>query len=77
MASVRTAFPLPAPGGPVGWRGTRGRVPETDSLERNLREADAAVERDDRERYAELVQEFHDLLMVGSDNSKLRPTTGS
>ncbi|MEU1185905.1 GntR family transcriptional regulator [Streptomyces sp. NPDC005820] len=50
----------------------RGRVPETDSLERNLREADEAVARDDRERYAELVQEFHDLLVAGSDNSKLR-----
>jgi DNA-binding GntR family transcriptional regulator len=29
------------------------------------------VERDDRERYAELVQEFHDLLIAGADNSKL------
>ncbi|MEU1520200.1 GntR family transcriptional regulator [Streptomyces sp. NPDC005811] len=50
----------------------RGRVPEIDALERNLREADEAVERDDRERYAELVQEFHDLLLAGSDNSKLQ-----
>ncbi|MFJ9559862.1 GntR family transcriptional regulator [Streptomyces fuscichromogenes] len=50
----------------------RGRVPEIDSMERNLREADAAVERDDRERYAALVQEFHDLLIAGSDNSKLQ-----
>ncbi|WP_460066667.1 GntR family transcriptional regulator [Streptomyces sp. YKOK-I1] len=50
----------------------RGRVPETDALERNLREADEAVERDDRERYAGLVQEFHDLLLAGSDNSKLQ-----
>lgn len=50
----------------------RGRVPEIDSLERNLREADAAVEQDDRERYALLVQEFHDLLIVGSDNNKLQ-----
>ncbi|MGI5423212.1 GntR family transcriptional regulator [Streptomyces sp. CA-179760] len=40
-------------------------------LERNLREADEAVERDDRERYAELVQEFHDLLIAGADNSRL------
>ena len=49
----------------------RGRVPEIDQLEENLRQADAAVERDDRERYAELVEEFHDLLIVGADNSKL------
>ncbi|WP_416968105.1 GntR family transcriptional regulator [Streptomyces sp. 4F14] len=49
----------------------RGRVAEIDLLERNLREADAAVERDDRGRYAELVQEFHDLLVAGADNSKL------
>ncbi len=49
----------------------RGRVPELDRLEENLREADAAVARDDRKRYAELVQEFHDLLIVGSDNRKL------
>ncbi|MGW3513221.1 GntR family transcriptional regulator [Streptomyces sp. NPDC000994] len=50
----------------------RGRVPEIDSLERNLREADEAVERDDRERYAELVHEFHDLLVAGADNTKLQ-----
>lgn len=49
----------------------RGRVPEIDLLERNLVEADAAVAQDDRERYAELVQEFHDLLISGADNSKL------
>ncbi|MEV7392230.1 GntR family transcriptional regulator [Streptomyces sp. NPDC091215] len=50
----------------------RGRVPEIDALERNLRAADAAVEQDDREQYALLVQEFHDLLMAGSDNNKLQ-----
>ncbi|MEV8118049.1 GntR family transcriptional regulator [Streptomyces xiamenensis] len=49
----------------------RGRVAEIELLERNLREADNAVERDNRERYAELVQEFHDLLIAGADNSKL------
>jgi len=48
----------------------RGRVPELDRLEENLREEDDAVTRDDRVRYAELVQEFHDRL-VGSDNTKL------
>ena len=49
----------------------RGRVPELDRLEENLREEDDAITRDDRVRYAELVQEFHDLLIVGSDNNKL------
>jgi DNA-binding GntR family transcriptional regulator len=49
----------------------RGRVPEVEQLEENLRQADRAVARDDRARYAELVQEFHDLLIVGADNSKL------
>lgn len=49
----------------------RGRVPELDQLEHNLRHADQAVARDDRERYAELVHEFHDLLIIGSDNLKL------
>ncbi|MDP3890320.1 GntR family transcriptional regulator [Nocardioides sp.] len=49
----------------------RGRVPEIDRLEENLRQADAAVDRDDRDRYAELVQEFHDLIIVGADNGKL------
>jgi DNA-binding GntR family transcriptional regulator len=49
----------------------RGRVPEVDRLEQNLAEADEAVAADDRERYAALVQEFHDLLITGADNAKL------
>jgi len=49
----------------------RGRVPEIGQLEENLRQADRAVARDDRDRVAELVQEFHDLLIIGADNSKL------
>ncbi|MET8982772.1 GntR family transcriptional regulator [Streptomyces sp. NPDC004539] len=49
----------------------RGRVAEIDLLERNLREAGEVVARDDRKRYAALVQEFHDLLIAGADNSKL------
>ena len=49
----------------------RGRVTEIDLLEDNLRQADAAVARNDRERYAGLVQEFHDLLIAGADNRKL------
>lgn len=49
----------------------RGRVPETELLEANLRAADIAVAESDRERYAELVEEFHNLIIVGADNRKL------
>lgn len=49
----------------------RGRVPELDRLQDNLCEADHAVAEDDRSRYAELVHEFHDLLILGADNLKL------
>ena len=49
----------------------RGRVPEVDQMEENLREADAAVARNDRARYAELVEDFHTLLVVGADNKKV------
>src|SRR3954447_13353158 len=49
----------------------RGRVPELDRLEQNLVEADQAVTSNDSARYAELVQEFHDLLITGADNAKL------
>ncbi|GAB7003454.1 GntR family transcriptional regulator [Nocardioides sp. AN3] len=49
----------------------RGQVPELDALRDNLEQADRAVKRDDRLRYAELVHDFHDLLIQGSDNSKL------
>jgi DNA-binding GntR family transcriptional regulator len=49
----------------------RGRVPEIERLEQNLRQSEEAVARDDRARYAELVEEFHNLLIVGADNTKL------
>ena len=49
----------------------RGRVPELDRLEQNLVEADMAVTANDSPRYAQLVQEFHDLLITGADNAKL------
>jgi DNA-binding GntR family transcriptional regulator len=49
----------------------RGRVPELEQLMANLDEADRAVARDDRPRYAQLVEEFHDLLIRGADNTKL------
>jgi DNA-binding GntR family transcriptional regulator len=49
----------------------RGRVPEIAQLEANLRESDRAVAAGDAERYAELVQEFHDLILRGADDGKL------
>jgi DNA-binding GntR family transcriptional regulator len=49
----------------------RGRVVELELLEENLRQADEAAANSDRDRYADLVQQFHDLIIVGSDNKKL------
>ncbi len=49
----------------------RGRVPELDQLEENLVRPTWRSPRDDSARYAELVQEFHDLLITGADNAKL------
>ncbi|RMB82481.1 GntR family transcriptional regulator [Streptomyces shenzhenensis] len=49
----------------------RGRVPEVDRLEATMREADEAVQAGDTDRYAELVHAFHELIVVGADNSKL------
>ncbi|WP_018599903.1 GntR family transcriptional regulator [Mycobacterium sp. 155] len=50
----------------------RGKVPEIDQLENNLQRAASAVIDDDRARYAELVHEFHNVLMSGADNAKLQ-----
>lgn len=47
----------------------RGPVPELDRLRTNVRESDDVR---DPKRYAELVEEFHNLLIQGSDNTKLR-----
>jgi DNA-binding GntR family transcriptional regulator len=49
----------------------RGRVPEIDRLEDNLRRFDEAVANDDKAHYVELVDEFHNLIVVGADNTKL------
>ncbi|MGW7514468.1 GntR family transcriptional regulator [Streptomyces sp. NPDC054796] len=49
----------------------RGRVPELAQLEENLERADAAVAKGDQDQYAQLVHEFHDLVMRGADNAKL------
>jgi DNA-binding GntR family transcriptional regulator len=50
----------------------RGRVPELDRLQQNLVKADEAAARDNRDAYAALVEEFHDLLIEGADNLKLK-----
>ncbi|RDG39209.1 GntR family transcriptional regulator [Streptomyces corynorhini] len=49
----------------------RGSVPVVDQLSATMAAADAAVRAGDSERYEELVHEFHDLIVVGADNSKL------
>jgi DNA-binding GntR family transcriptional regulator len=49
----------------------RGMVPEIEQLEANLRESDRSVAAGDPARYAELVHEFHDLIVRGADNGKL------
>ena len=49
----------------------RGRVRELDLLEENLAQSVEAVEAGDAGRYAELVQEFHELIVVGADSSRL------
>lgn len=49
----------------------RGSVPVLDRIEHNLELSSQAVAADDAERYASLVHEFHDLLVVGADNSQL------
>jgi DNA-binding GntR family transcriptional regulator len=49
----------------------RGAVPELAALRENLGHADEAVRGDDREGYAQLVQQFHDLIISGADNAKL------
>ncbi|MGW0705548.1 FCD domain-containing protein [Streptomyces sp. NPDC002643] len=47
-----------------------GRSPDSGSCSGCV-EADAAVAADDKERYAALVEEFHELLITGADNAKL------
>ncbi|MFC9360275.1 GntR family transcriptional regulator [Rhodococcus sp. NPDC057014] len=58
-------------GGAARLMAARGDVPELSAMKANVREADAAVEAGDVERYAHLVHEFHEILIVGADNGKL------
>ena len=50
--------------------GAEGRAPEIDRLEPNLREPDEAVAHEGRDRCAEPVREFHDLLVKGAEDHK-------
>jgi len=49
----------------------RGKVPELERLRENVRATDEAVRAGDEEAHADLVQEFHDLIIEGADNAKL------
>ncbi|MFD7292073.1 GntR family transcriptional regulator [Streptomyces sp. NPDC059897] len=49
----------------------RGNVPEVERLAANMSAADEAVRAGDSEQYEKLVHDFHELIMVGADNSKL------
>ncbi|WP_433709452.1 GntR family transcriptional regulator [Nocardia sp. CA-084685] len=49
----------------------RGNIPELGALSANVAEADAAVLDGNTERYAELVHEFHEIMIAGADNGKL------
>lgn len=52
----------------------RGRVPELEALHRNVSESETAARTGDAETYAHLVDEFHELIAVGADNTKLLTT---
>jgi DNA-binding GntR family transcriptional regulator len=49
----------------------RGRVPELDQLVANVAESKRVIAGGDLARYAELVDEFHELVITGADNEKL------
>jgi DNA-binding GntR family transcriptional regulator len=49
----------------------RGRVAETELLQANLAESEQAVTASDVERYAQLVHDFHGLIIQGADNTML------
>jgi len=49
----------------------RGPVPELDLLRENILKSDAALAANDVATYIDLVSEFHQLIVLGSGNSKL------
>ncbi|KAB1660850.1 GntR family transcriptional regulator [Pseudoclavibacter sp. CFCC 13796] len=56
----------------AGLLARRGDVPELEQLRENLRTSTMAVRSDDRDRYAELVHDFHHIIVQGSSNEKLQ-----
>src|SRR6476646_4382763 len=48
----------------------RGRIPELDILEANLETSEQVVNGTDSTRYSDLVHEFHETIVNGSDNNK-------
>lgn len=49
----------------------RGDIPELEKLRENVRRSDSAIAKGDLDEYAELVHEYHDLIMQGAGNPKL------
>ena len=49
----------------------RGRIPELDALEANLDTSEQVVNGADSSRYSDLVHDFHETIVSGSDNTKL------
>jgi DNA-binding GntR family transcriptional regulator len=49
----------------------RGKVAETELLQSNVEQSELAVREGNVERYAQLVKEFHELIIQGSDNRRL------
>jgi DNA-binding GntR family transcriptional regulator len=50
----------------------RGSIPELDALRENVKDSEISVGRGKTARYAQLVGEFHGLILAGSDNRKLQ-----
>ncbi|WP_433709461.1 GntR family transcriptional regulator [Nocardia sp. CA-084685] len=58
-------------GGAARLMAARGDTPELAAMKENVRDADQAVALGDIERYAQLVHDFHEILITGADNGKL------
>ncbi|WP_216897931.1 GntR family transcriptional regulator [Nocardia alni] len=58
-------------GGAARLMAARGDIPELAAMRDNVHESDIAVAEGNVERYAQLVHEFHEILIAGADNGKL------
>ncbi len=58
-------------GGAARLMAARGDIPELAAMRNNVHESDIAVAEGNVERYAQLVHEFHEILIAGADNGKL------